>query len=50
MKRPDRYPYSKKQWIERTVDFYSYNGELCFSQHTLENRITGEIKNEEVEG
>lgn len=49
MKRPDRYPYSKKQWIERTVDYYRYDGELCFSQHTLENRITGEIKNEEVE-
>lgn len=50
MKRPDRYPYSKKQWIERTVDYYRYDGELYFSQRTLENRITGEIKNEEVEG
>lgn len=49
MKRPDRYPYSKKQWIERTVDYYCYDGELCFSQRTLENRITGEVKSEEVE-
>lgn len=49
MKRPDRYPYSKKQWIERTVDYYCYDGELRFSQRTLENRITGEIKSEDAE-
>ena len=49
MKRPDRYPYSKKQWIERTVDYYRYDGELYFSQRTLENRITGEIKDKDVE-
>ena len=49
MKRPKRYPYSKKQWIERIVHYYSYGRDLCFSQRFLENRITGEIKNEEVE-
>lgn len=49
MKRPNRYPYSKKQWIERIVDYYRYDGKLYFSQRSLENRITGEIKNEEVE-
>lgn len=49
MKRPDRYPYSKKQWIERTIDYYSYHDdEPCFSQRVLENRLTGEIKDEEV--
>lgn len=49
MKRPNRYPYAKKQWIERTVDYYRYDGELCFSKRILENRLTGEIKSEEVE-
>lgn len=49
MKRPNRYPYSKNQWIENTVDYYRYDGELCFSERTLENRLTGEIKSEEVE-
>ena len=49
MKRPDRYPYSKNQWIERTVDYYHYDGEICFSERALENRLTGEIKSEEVE-
>lgn len=49
MKRPNRYPYSKKQWIESTVDYYFFD-EPCLSQRILENRLTGEIKNEEVEG
>lgn len=49
MKRPKRYPYSKKQWIERIVHYYSYGRDFCFSQCTLVNRITGEIKNEELE-
>lgn len=49
MKRPNRYPYTKSQWIERTVDYYRYDSELCFSEHALENRLTGEIKSEEVE-
>lgn len=46
MKRPDRYPYSKKQWIESTVDYY-FGDEPCLSQSVLENRLTGEIKSEE---
>lgn len=49
MTRPNRYPFTKKQWIEITVDYYRYDSDLCFSKRTLENRITGEIKNEEVE-
>ena len=48
MKRPNRYPYSKNQWIERIAYYYTYDGELCFSQQVLENRLTGEIKSEEV--
>lgn len=49
MKRPNRYPYSKKQWIESTVFYYSYyDDEPRFSQRVLENRLTGEIKSEEV--
>lgn len=49
MKRPNRYPYSKKQWNERIVDYYTYDSELFFSERSLENRLTGEIKSEEVE-
>lgn len=49
MKRPNRYPYSKKQWVKRTVDYYTYDGELYFSHCVLENRLTGEIKDEEAE-
>ena len=47
MKRPNRYPYSKKQWIETIVDYYRYDGEVCFKEHVLENRLTGEIKSQE---
>lgn len=49
MTRPSRYPYTRSQWIERTVDYYRYDGELCFSERALENRLTGKIKIEEVE-
>lgn len=48
MKRPNRYPYSKNQWIENTVDYY-YFDELYLSECVLENRLTGEIKSEEVD-
>ena len=48
MKRPNRYPYTKKQWIARIVDYYRYDSEVYFSEHVLENRLTGEIKSEEV--
>ena len=46
MKRPKRYPYSKKQWIERIVDYYFFD-EHFLSQRIFENRLTGEIKSEE---
>ena len=49
MTRPNRYPYFKSQWIEKTVDYFTYNGDICFSQHVLENRLTREIKDKEVE-
>lgn len=49
MKRPNRYPYSKSQWIETTVDYFTYDSDTCFSQHILENRLTGEIKDKEIE-
>lgn len=50
MTRPNRYPYSKNQWIVRTVDYYSYyDDEPRFSQRVSENRLTGEIKSVEVE-
>ena len=44
MKRPNRYPYSKSQWIETTVDYFTYDSDIYFSQHILENRLTGETK------
>ena len=51
MKRPNRYPYSKKQWVESVEEYYNYcDSEPCFSLRVLENRLTGEIKIEEVEG
>lgn len=48
MKRPNRYPYSKNQWVEN-IEVYCIDGEPCYSQRFSENRLTGEIKNEEVE-
>ena len=41
MKRPNRYPYTKNQWEEEAVDY--------FTSHILKNRLTREIKNAEVE-
>lgn len=46
MTRPNRYPYTKNQWEERTVDYYTYDGEVCFSQRVLENRLTGELRDD----
>lgn len=48
MKRPERYPYTKSQWIGTTVDYYTYANEIYFSKYVLENRLTGEIKDKEV--
>lgn len=49
MKRPNRYPYTRSQWIDTIVDYFTYNGDIYFSQHVLENRLTREIKDKEVE-
>ena len=49
MKRPNRYPYTKNQWVEETVDHYMYKNDICYTSHILENRLTGEIKSKEVE-
>ena len=49
MKRPERYPYTKSQWVEETVKYYTYQNDLCYTGHILGNRLTGEIKNKEVE-
>lgn len=48
MKRPERYPYTKSQWVEETVNYYTYRNELYHTSHILENRLTGEIKNKET--
>lgn len=49
MTRPNRYPYTKSQWEEETADYYTYADGTCFTSHILKNRLTREIKNEEVE-
>ena len=41
IKRPNRYPYTRSQWIEETAVIHtSDNG--CFKLRVLENQITGE--------
>lgn len=50
MKRPNRYPYTRSQWVEEIVDHYTYKNDICYTSHILENRLTGEIKSKEVEG
>lgn len=49
MKRPNRYPYTKNQWVEENVNYYINTDELYFTSHILKNRLTGEIKVKEVE-
>ncbi len=49
MKRPNRYPYTKNQWEEETVTYYTNTDEIYFTSHILKNRLTREIKNKEVE-
>ena len=50
MKRPNRYPYTRSQWIENTEEYYNYcDSEPCFRNSFLENRLTGEIKSEGAE-
>ena len=41
MKRPNRSPYTRSQWVEETAVIHtSDNG--CFKLRVLENQITGE--------
>lgn len=49
MKRPERYPYNKNQWVEESVNYYMNTDELYFTSHILVNRFTGEIKVKELE-
>lgn len=49
LKRPNRYPYTRSQWVEETVDHYTYKSDICYTSHISENRLTGEIKSKEVE-
>jgi hypothetical protein len=43
MKRPERYPYTKSQWVEEiTIVSTSDNG--CFKLRVLENQLIGERK------
>lgn len=43
MKRPNRYPYTRSQWFEKTADYYTYADGIYFT------RLTREIKVNEVE-
>lgn len=47
MKRPKRYPYTRSQWVENTVDYFTYEDGIYFTERILENRITREIKSKE---
>lgn len=49
MKRPNKFPYTRSQWTEKTVDYHTYDGDISFTEKILENSLTGEIKSKEVE-
>nr|DAK36084.1 MAG TPA: hypothetical protein [Caudoviricetes sp.] len=49
MTRPNRYPYTRSQWEEETVNYYVNTDELHFTSHISKNRLTGEIKSKEFE-
>lgn len=49
MKRPNRYPYTRSQWIEETADYYTYADDKYFTSQVLKNRLTREIKAKDVE-
>lgn len=49
MNRPNRYPYTRSQWVEETADYYTYADGKYFTSHVLKNRLTREIKAKEVE-
>ena len=44
MKRPNRYPYTRSQWVKESRDFFINQNEKYLTVNVLENRITGEIK------
>ena len=47
IKRPNRYPYTRSQWEEETVDYFTYEDGSYFTSHVLKNRLTREIKSKE---
>ena len=49
MTRPNRYPYTRSQWIEETDDYYTYADDKWFQIRVLKNRLTREFKSKEVE-
>ena len=49
MNRPNRYPYTRSQWIEENDDYYTYADDKCFPIRVLKNRLTREFKSKEVE-
>ena len=48
MKRPNKYPYTRSQWVEETADDYTYADGSFFTSHVLKNRLTREIKSKEM--
>lgn len=49
MKRLNRYPYTRSQWVEETADYYTYADDKFFTSKVLKNRLTREIKSKEIE-
>ena len=41
IKRPNRYPYTRRQWEEEITVFHTSNND-CFKLRVLKNQITGE--------
>lgn len=48
MNRPNRYPYTRSQWTEQTVDYFTYEDGIYFTERILENRLTKEVKDQGV--
>lgn len=48
IKRPNRYPYTRSQWIEENVDYFTYEDGSYFTSHVLKNRLTRETKSKEM--
>ena len=47
IKRPNRYPYTRSQWVEEIYDYFTYEDGSYFTSHVLKNRLTREIKSKE---